>query len=229
MARASRVRRLLEIDGALFERYARLDLPILTITGHYDGDQVGALTYYRNHMRLGSPAARDRHYLIIGPWDYSGTRTPEREVGGLKLGETSVLDVNDLHRQWYDWTMKGGARPPFLQKRVAYYVVGPGAEKWKYADTLEEVGAQKRTLYLASENGRADDAFHSGSLAEASRRRTPRPTAGLRSPGDPARRGAEREIVETPFTDQSSALNLYGNGASTTRRPSPSPPRSPAR
>ena len=196
------------------EQYARLDLPILTITGHYDGDQVGALTYYRNHMRLGSPAARDRHYLIIGPWDHAGTRTPEREVGGLKFGEPSVLDVNDLHRQWYDWTMKSGTRPAFLQKRVAYYVVGPGAEKWKYADSLEEIGARKRTLYLASENGRADDAFHSGSLAEAKPAANAAPDRWVYDPLE-VRPGAEleRETVETPFTDQSSALNLYGNGA----------------
>ncbi|HLY18288.1 MAG TPA: hypothetical protein VKR61_13740 [Bryobacteraceae bacterium] len=44
------------------------DIPILTITGHYDGDQGGAMQYYRDHMKYGSEAARARHYLIIGPW-----------------------------------------------------------------------------------------------------------------------------------------------------------------
>ena len=32
----------------------KLDLPILTITGHYDDDQLGALTYYERHMKYGS-------------------------------------------------------------------------------------------------------------------------------------------------------------------------------
>ena len=32
--------------------------------------------------------------------------------------------MNDLHRQWYDWTLKNGPKPEFLKKRVAYYVVG---------------------------------------------------------------------------------------------------------
>ncbi len=198
------------------EQYAKLDLPILTITGHYDGDQVGALTYYKNHMRLGSPAARDRHYLIIGPWDHPGTRTPNPKVGGLTFGEASVLDLNDLHRQWYDWTMKSGSKPDFLKKRVAYYVVGPGAEKWKYADSLEEIGAQKRTLYLASETGQAGDAFHSGALAESK----PAGPTGNAAPDrwvyDPldVRPGEEleRQDVESPLTDQRNALNLYGNG-----------------
>ena len=66
------------------------DLNELTrlVTGHYDGDQPGALHFYREHMRHGSPAARDRHYLIVGPWDHAGTRTPNPEVGGLTFGAT---------------------------------------------------------------------------------------------------------------------------------------------
>ena len=110
------------------EQFAKIDLPILTITGHYDGDQPGALSYYREHLRYAPQAVRDRHYLIIGPWDHAGTRTPNAEVGGLTFGEASVLDLNDLHKEWYDWTMKGGPRPKFLEKKVSYYVVGPGAE-----------------------------------------------------------------------------------------------------
>ena len=128
------------------EQLSKIDLPILTITGHYDGDQPGALTFYREHMRHGSAAARDRHFLIIGPWDHAGTRTPNPKVGGLTFGEASSLDLNKLHKDWSDWTMKSGPKPDFLKKRVAYYVVGPGAEEWKYVDTLEEIGAKRRTL-----------------------------------------------------------------------------------
>ncbi|HUJ39341.1 MAG TPA: CocE/NonD family hydrolase, partial [Candidatus Acidoferrales bacterium] len=90
------------------EQYARIKIPILTITGAYDVDQPGALTYYTRHMRYGSAEAVANHYLIFGPWDHPGTRTPRDEVGGLKFGPASVLDLNDLHRQWYDWTMKSG-------------------------------------------------------------------------------------------------------------------------
>ena len=196
------------------EQLAKLDLPILTITGHYDGDQGGALSHYRDHMRYGSPAARDRHYLIIGPWDHPGTRTPVREVGGLTFGEASVLDLNALHKDWYDWTMKGGPKPAFLKKRVAYYVVGPGAEVWKYADSLEEIGAQKRTLYLASDNGKAGDVFHSGDLAEAKPAGSAEPDRWVYDPLD-VRPGQdlEGEDAEGSLLDQSSALNLYGNGA----------------
>ncbi len=191
------------------EQYAAIDLPILTITGHYDGDQPGALRFYRDHLRHASPAARDRHYLIIGPWDHAGTRTPNREVGGLTFGEASVLDLNALHTEWYGWTMKSGAQPKFLEKRVAYYVVGPGAENWKYADTLEEIGAERRTLYL---KGPAGDAFHSGSLAEAKPAGPAEPDRWVYDPLDVRPAELEREDVAKPLTDQRYALNLFGNG-----------------
>jgi len=51
------------------EQYVKLDLPILTITGMYDDAQPGALDHYRRHMAQASPAARARHFLVIGPWD----------------------------------------------------------------------------------------------------------------------------------------------------------------
>jgi uncharacterized protein len=119
------------------EQYKRISVPILTITGDYDGDQPGAFTYYKRHMEYGTPEAKQNHFLIIGPWDHAGTRTPKREVGRLKFGEASVLDLNKLHAEWYDWTMKSGKKPEFLKKLVAYYVVGEGAKKWKYEDTLK--------------------------------------------------------------------------------------------
>jgi uncharacterized protein len=146
-------------------QYAAIDLPILTITGQYDDDQAGALEHYHRHLRNASPPARDRHYLIIGPWNHAQTRTPQSEVDGLQVGPASVLDMDRLHREWYDWTLKSGSRPEFLKQHVAYYVTG--AELWRYAETLQQVTAATRTLYLSSDGGRANDVFHSGRLQES--------------------------------------------------------------
>src|SRR5262249_23528113 len=133
--------------------YARMDLPILTITGHYDDDQPGAMAYYRRHMQHGREKGRERHYLLTGPWDHAGTRTPKEEIGGVKFGKACVLDLNKLHKEWYDWTMKDGPKPKFLEKRVAYYV--PGEEKWKFADSLEAIPRQPARFYLSCPEGTA--------------------------------------------------------------------------
>jgi uncharacterized protein len=144
------------------EQYRELNLPILTITGMYDANQLGALTHYRKHVKYCSPSARARHYLVIGPWDHAGTRTPATEFCGLKAGPASLVDLPALHVQWYAWVMQSGPKPAFLRKNVAYYVMG--AETWRYADTLESITAVSQPFYLQSIHGEAD-LYRSGTLA----------------------------------------------------------------
>jgi len=191
------------------DQYKRIGVPILTITGHYDGDQPGAFTFYKRHMKYGTAEAKANHYLIVGPWDHAGTRTPRAEVGGLKFGEASVLDLNKLHTEWYDWAMKGGAKPAFLKKRVAYYVVG--ADEWKYADSLEAISNAAKTFYLSS-NGGAGDVFHSGMLRQG------KPGAGssadewIYDPLNTKPGAAEPDDEPNGLTSQRAVLNLFGEG-----------------
>jgi putative CocE/NonD family hydrolase len=190
------------------EQFAKMNLPILTITGHYDGDQPGAMGFYKLHIRHASPEARSKHYLIIGPWDHAGTRTPKEEFGGLKFGKASLLDMNKLHKEWYDWTMKDGKKPEFLKKQVAYYLAG--AEKWKYVDDLESIAPASRKLYLKS-NGRANDVFHSGQLTEENPQASS-PDRYVYDPLDTRPAELEKEEVKNWITDQRYALNLFGSG-----------------
>jgi len=145
------------------EQYAKLQLPILTITGMYDDDQPGALAHYSRYMRAASPAARARHYLVIGPWDHPGTRTPKQEFMGMKFGPESLVDLPQLHLDWYRFTMEGGPRPEFLRKPVAYYV--SGSEHWRYADTLEAITAESRPFFLDSTGGSGRELYSAGTLA----------------------------------------------------------------
>ena len=152
------------------DQFQTIALPILTITGQYDGDELGALTYYRDHFANASPQERAKHFLIIGPWDHAGTRTPTDEVAGVKFGPRAMVDLNDLHRQWYDWTMKTGSKPVLLKNQVAYYLLAPGNSgangEWKYADSFETLTGNPKTFYLDSKNSDANGVFRSGSLNE---------------------------------------------------------------
>lgn len=143
------------------QQYQRIEIPILTITGIYDGDQLGALAHYRQHTRNAPPGARSQHYLIIGPWDHAGTRAPKLEFAGIRVGPASMLDLQQLHLQWYDWAMKQGERPRFLQRNVAYYMMG--AEQWLYANALEEITTSVQMLFLQSSVNPVD-VLRSGSL-----------------------------------------------------------------
>ena len=190
-------------------QYAKIDMPILSITGQYDGDQPGAMTHYREHMAHASAAAKDRHYLVIGPWDHAGTRTPKAEVAGLTFGKASLVDMNKLHKDWYDWTMKAGAKPEFLKDKVAYYVVGGGAEDWRYATTLDAVTAESRPLYLTSQDGRANELFASGAL-QPGKATGAKPDRYVYDPLDVSSEKVDEVEVPASLTDQRLILQQSG-------------------
>lgn len=186
------------------EEYTKISIPVLTITGIYDDDQLGAIEHYRVHLANASEDARSRHYLIIGPWDHPGTRIPQPEFGGLKFGPESLLDIPKLHLQWYAWTLQGGPRPEFLQKRVAYYVMG--AEKWRYTEALEAI-TERSIAYFLSTRTNPTDVYHSGTLDQETSGNT-EPSYYLYNPRDIG--DAALEIGVDRLTDQRRTLGTVG-------------------
>lgn len=142
--------------------YRDIRIPVLSITCYFFGDQPGAMAYYRNFMKYTPAEVRKNHYLIIGPWDHGGTRYPQKELFGLTFADNAVLDMEQLHLEWYDWHLKGKKRPEFLEDRVCYYVMGQN--RWKYAACLDDVYNNKQSWYLSSNSGSANDVFNSGKL-----------------------------------------------------------------
>lgn len=159
-------------------QFATIDMPILSITGLFDTLQLGAIEYFKRHRLYSSAQAHDRHYLVIGPWDHAGTRTPRPQVGGLTIAPAGLLDLQKLNLDWYRWTLAGGERPAFLQKTIAYYVTG--AEAWRYADDFAEIPAETRAYELGS-TGNPDTLSAPGTL----------------TPGKPARKaGGDRYVYD---------------------------------
>ena len=179
-------------------QYAKLNIPVLTITGMYDGDQAGALTHYRRYMQSATPEGRARHYLIIGPWDHPGTRTPKAEFGGMKFGPASLVDLPQLHLDWYRWTMQGAGRPDFLKAHVVYYVTG--AERWRSAPSLEAVTGESRPLLLGS-TGDANDLYTGGTLGPT-RRGTAKSDHYLYDPRDTALATLEEKPFPESLVDE---------------------------
>jgi putative CocE/NonD family hydrolase len=175
------------------EQYRRITIPILTITGHFDGDQFGALTYYRNHMRYGTAEAKQRHDLVIGPYDHGGTRRPKDEVGGFKVGSGAVLDMEKLHKEWYDSVLKGKPRPELLKDRITYYVTGENA--WHSAPSWESLISDPVSLYLGGGGG-GHDLFRSAALM----RNTPAEKSDLRLALDPAKL-LDRDVYDESAKD----------------------------
>jgi hypothetical protein len=144
------------------DQVAGVKLPTLVITGSHDGDQGGTLSFYKDHLTADGAMASN-YFLVVGPWDHSGTRDPRPEAGGEHFGPASVIDVLKLHREWYRHVLQGGPKPAFFQKNVAYYVAGANAECWRFADSLAGATAKTETLYLNAKAG-GENVAHAGAL-----------------------------------------------------------------
>ncbi len=140
----------------------RINIPILSITGHFDGDQMGTLLYYKGHMDHGNPSSKKDHYLLMGPWSHGGTRNPKSELGGLEFGKNAVMNMNQLYLDWFNWTLKGGEKPKQLKNRVMYYEMG--SNQWKHATDINSISNGEVILYLSSLHSDAKDVFFSGDL-----------------------------------------------------------------
>lgn len=147
------------------EQYSGMTQPVLSITGYFDGDQEGTLRYYREHQQHAAPAAAERHWLLIGPWDHAGTRSPRNSVSGLQFDEAAVIDLDQLHIDWYRHVLDEAPRPDLLTDRVVFYVMG--LEAWRSALSLEDVSDGEWVLYLDPADQPADHLYASGRLAES--------------------------------------------------------------
>jgi putative CocE/NonD family hydrolase len=143
--------------------YAAMAFPVLSVTGFYDDDQAGALRYYRGHMAHAPAAATSRHYLVIGPWDHFGSQAPEKVIDGLRIDDAAVLDMEQLHLQWYDFALGRGPLPALLKDKVSYFM--PGADEWRYASSLEAASSGgELNFFLEDRRGTPESVFRSGRL-----------------------------------------------------------------
>jgi len=150
--------------------------------------------------------ATERHHLLLGPWDHSGTRMPRQAFGGVEFGDAMMFDAFALDHAWYQWTMADGERPEFLKDRVTYFVAGANA--WKSAPSLDAVADGELRLLLGSQQ-QQHNAFATGQLSTAV-------TGDLAysqyqyDPLDTSK--AERGDAEDYLIDQSEVMHTDGDG-----------------
>ena len=105
--------------------------------------------------------------------------------------------------------LKTGSKPEFLKNRVAYYVLGNGAEDWRYADTLEAITQESRPLYLGSRDGHANELFDSGVLATSAQKDAV-PDRYIYDPLDVSSAKVDAVQVPNMLTDQRWVLQQSG-------------------
>ncbi|WP_220101240.1 CocE/NonD family hydrolase [Chitinophaga oryzae] len=127
------------------EDFARINIPILSTTGYFDGAQIGAMYYYREHLRYRSNA---EHYLVIGPYDHLGCQhVPLPYVNGYTIDSVARISIHQLIYQWFDHILKGAPKPALLKDRVNYQVMG--TNQWRHVPSLRQMNNDTLKLYLS--------------------------------------------------------------------------------
>lgn len=184
---------------SLDDDFAGIDMPVLHVTGWYDGDQPGALYFYEGMCR-DSPRARDQH-LLVGPWDHGGTREPAPMLGGVDFGREAVADVADLHRRWYDHWLKAEPSTRFAEPRCRAFQTGGAG--WQDLSCWPPPGATDTVLHLRS-GGRANTLAGDGRLSFEAPAGAEPPDVYAYDPADPTPSCVDERFyagdqVETPL------------------------------
>ncbi len=151
---------------------ARIDIPVLSMTGYYAPGQAGTLFYFTQHYAHDPNADQ---ILLAGPYDRAEMRagTAREAVDGLRTDPAAAIDLRALELQWFSYLFLGEARPALLSDRVNVEVMGANA--WIHAGALKDIARDRVRLYLAADP-------HGGS--------------GLLTPREPASRAAIRLAVD---------------------------------
>lgn len=134
--------------------FADVDLPVLATTGYFDDAQIGALHYWRAHVRQRPNAD---HTLLIGPFEHFSMQTGVPPlVQGYTTDPSARIDLQGLRLAWFDHVLKGAPKPALLADRVNWQVMG--ADTWRHAPTLDAMATRTQRLCLTPAASRAPDA-----------------------------------------------------------------------
>lgn len=142
------------------EDFERIDLPVLNVTGLFDGDQTGALFYWNGLRQYGRTPVESR-FLVIGPWNHLQSFMGGADsMGQMSLSKDAVIDNKALHRAFFDRYLRESS-PDFDQPRVRIYLTG--ANEWRSYDEFPLSTAVPKRLFLSS-GGKANTAQGDGTL-----------------------------------------------------------------
>ncbi|MEO6405382.1 MAG: CocE/NonD family hydrolase [Ferruginibacter sp.] len=127
------------------EEFAKINIPVLTITGYFDDDQRGAFYYFNRHHLYNKNAD---HYLVIGPWNHGGAQSHGYSTAGYTLDAAGNISIDDIVFQWFNYILKDSSKPAILKDKINYEVMG--TNQWKHVPTLAKLNNDTLIFYLSN-------------------------------------------------------------------------------
>jgi uncharacterized protein len=145
-------------------QFARIRIPVLSITGSYASGETGSLYYFTQQLKANPKAD---HTLVVGPWtDDSIENRPLPDLRGLTIDPAAQVDLDDLRFQWFDQVFRRGAWPALLKGRVNVELTG--GNDWLHAATVDGLANASIRYYLDPVSLDPPPAPHAGKVAAAS-------------------------------------------------------------
>jgi uncharacterized protein len=128
------------------EEYGAIDIPILTTTGYYDDDQLGAMHYYKEYQKWNKS---NNYYLVIGPYDHFGAQGyPQAVLNDYTIDEVANIPIHEIIFEWFNYTLKDGPKPEVLKDKVNYQLMGTNT--WNHTPSLAKMSNSALTFHLSS-------------------------------------------------------------------------------
>ncbi len=131
------------------DEYAKINIPVLTMTGYFDGEQRGAMYYYAMHNKYGTKDGAKNHYLFIGPYTHGGTQGyASSSLPPYEIDAAALIDKDEMIMQWFDYTLRNGKQPDFLKDRVSVFALGEN--KWHYFNSVSNMNKDTMQYFLSA-------------------------------------------------------------------------------
>ncbi len=142
-------------------KFERVRVPVLNISGWYDDEQVGTPLNFIGVTTKGATAeVRRSQKLLIGPWPHAINSSTK--LGQLDFGPTAVIDMNAYWLRWFDYWLKGSDNGLLNEPPVRIFVMSENV--WRDENEWPMARTQWTKYYLHS-NGNANTLSGDGTLS----------------------------------------------------------------
>lgn len=132
-------------DMLPFEQdYAKIDIPVLSITGYFDGGAISAIDFMKRHYQFNPKA---NHYLLTGPYTHGTAQgIPSSHFGKYKLDPVALeKDTKKITFEWFDHVLFGKAKPELIKDKVNYQLLG--SNRWQHKPSYQQLNDTNISFY----------------------------------------------------------------------------------
>lgn len=122
------------------DQVATVKIPVMHISGVWDGDAVGTMLHYQALKQAGG-----NQWLVYGPWSHFFNSSTK--FGDQEYGPGAILELDSVYLRFFDTYLKGKRVDMEQQPRVRFFVAG--SNTWITDATWPPRSAQEATYYLA--------------------------------------------------------------------------------